>query len=371
MPEARDKIPGFTTDEHTMTQLVLSYLGAGFRGFGMWAWNYRTAGWEGGEYSMVGRNLVPGPRAKTVGAIAQTMRRLRRELWQSNKEPLVGVLYDWDNEATWAAMAVTGRDRYKNEPVRARIGMGRALLDANIPWEHVTVRNLRAGLAARYPVIICTAQMAISGDLWAMLKTYVRDGGRLVMDMPSAYYDEFLRIIRCGPGTPFERLFGCVLDDLSYSTALQKVVSVDGVAIQGFTAAITPTSGRVAATFDDGAPAIVEHQLGKGSAVLLAFQAGMTMWKPGSTRLQELVVRHALGRYESPYRCAGALCYRLAGPKADHYFLVNPDGDKQVVLDPWAFTYARASDPVTGQAIDLTRPIPIPGHGGRWIRCEK
>ncbi len=371
VPEARDKIPGFTTDAGTMTQLVLSYFAAGFRGFGMWAWNYRTAGWEAGEYSMLDRNRKPNERARQVGALAKAARKWRRELWQAHKEPLVGILHDWDSDAMWAAMGVAGRDRYRQEPVRARIGAARAFIDANVPWEFVTTRNLDAGLAPRYPVIYIPAHIALSHHLQDQLLAYVEQGGRVVLDLPGAYYDEYGRIFPTAEGTVFEKIFGATLDEFAYSNPRQQVFHVEGVEIDGFTARVTPTSARVLATFANGDPAIIENRRGKGSAVMLVFQAAMTCWKPGSTALQELMVRHSLGALESPFRCTGALAYRQAAPQADHYFLINPDPAKTVVLDPWAFRYASASDAVTGEAIDLARPIALPSHGGRWIRCAK
>jgi beta-galactosidase len=81
-------------------------------------------------------------------------------------------------------MSVQGRDFYKTVPIRARIGASRALINANVPWEYVTQRNLRDGLAARYPVIYMPAQIALATGLQQILLDYVRQGGRLVMDMP-------------------------------------------------------------------------------------------------------------------------------------------------------------------------------------------
>lgn len=52
----------------------------------------------------------------------------RDELWQARKEPLVGVFSDWDNEAICAAMTAVGRDCFKQLPINARIGVGRALI---------------------------------------------------------------------------------------------------------------------------------------------------------------------------------------------------------------------------------------------------
>ena len=106
--ETRDRTAGFTVDAGTIAQLMLSYLAAGFKGFGFWAWNHRTAGWEAGEYALLDRNNQPTVRAVRAGQIGKAACRWSRELWAAHKEPLVGVLADWDNEAIWACMAVGG-----------------------------------------------------------------------------------------------------------------------------------------------------------------------------------------------------------------------------------------------------------------------
>jgi len=368
--ETRNVTPGFTVDAGCMTQLLLSYIAAGFRGVGLWAWNHRTAGWEGGEYAILDRNRQPTARAHRVGAIGSACTRLRRELWQANKEPLVGVLVDWDNEAIWAAMAVSGRDKYRNEPIRARVGAGRALIDANVPWEHVTTRNLAAGLGARYRVIYAPAFIAFSARLQDLLEAYVRQGGRLVIDMPGAYYDDFGRVMPTGPGTWFERVFGGVLHELTYSSRLNQRLSIDGVAFDGFTCALTPTRAAVIGRTADGAPAVLEHQLDRGSAVVIAAQLSLNCLKPGHRAEQDLLVRHALGAYRSPYRCHGAIAYRLAAPTADHYILIN-DGPVTTARLETAWNYRAATDAVTGEAIDLAAPIALEAHSGRWVRAAK
>lgn len=369
--EARNKTPGFTTDERTMTQLMLSYLAAGFKGFGLWAWNHRTAGWEGGEYALLDRNRNAGPRAVRVGQIGKAAVKWRRELWQAHKEPLVGVLQDWENEAFWAAMAVTGRDKYRVEPVRARIGVSRALINANVPWEYVTPTDLRGGLGGRYKCIYVPAFISISSELQKMLLKYVQQGGRLVIDLPGAYYDEYGRVFPTDQGTTFERTFGAVLNEFAYANP-NTPYTVAGVKLTGFTAKITPTTARVVASYEEtGAPAITEATVGKGTAVILGAQASLNCWRPGNDATEKLIVRHTLGRYEPPYACEGVLAYRLSAPTADHYFLVNDGPAKSVVLDTKDYCYRSAADAVTGQKLPLGAPIEVEARGGRWVRMAK
>lgn len=369
--DARHTTPGFTCDAGTMTQLLLSYLAGGFRGIGLWTWNGRTAGWEAGEYAITDRNRQVGERARRIGAIGTAMKKWRRELWQANKEPYVGILADWDSDAMWAAMAVVGRDKYRAEPVRARIGASRALMDANVPWEYVTPWQLDQGLAPRYRVIYLPASIRLSRHLIEVLTSYVKQGGRVVMDMPSAYFDEGGVVFQTGQGSGFEQLFGGVLHEFGYSNGLEQRYHVDGVAIDGFTCLASATTARVACRFPhNGQPAVLEHRLGKGTATLLCWQGALTCYRPGREDVQELMVRHILGEHQLPYRCTGALCYRQSAPQADHWFLINPGQATVATLDPGLYAAEQFTDAVTGEAVDITC-IALEGHSGRWLRAAK
>jgi beta-galactosidase len=368
VPEAMPLQPAFTINEHTMTQLICNYLGAGFKGFGLWCWNPREASWEAGEYALCDRNNAVTPRARRVGQIGQAMVRYRRELWQAHKEPVVGLLQEWENDAMWAALATPGRDRYKHEPTKARIGAARALINANVPWEHVTLRQLAKGLGPRYRTIYLPAAMCLPTELLALLTAYVRQGGRVVLDMPGGYLDERAHLVDTRPGSAFEQLFGVVLHEYAYANNEPFVIG--DVPLEGFTAVMTPTTATVTATYADGAPAITENRLGSGTAVVLGAEASMRCLKPGNTALEALLVETALGATRAPFACDGALVYRQASPAADHYFLVNDGPATRVALDTKVFAYTAAVDAVTDEPIDLSA-IDIDGHSGRWVRCAK
>lgn len=368
---AGNETPGFTVDEGVITQLMLSWLAGGFRGFGLWCWNARTAGWEAGEFALLDRNNQPTPRAIRAGAIGKAARRWRRELWEARKEPLVGVLVDWENEAIWAAMSLAGRDKFKFEPVRARVGVSRALMNGNVPWEYVTPADLRAGLGPRYKVLYLPASLSMGGGLQRLLLDYVQRGGRLVLDMPGAYLDEYGRMLPTGEGSLFEQTFGAVLNEFAYARGINSPLTLEGVELEGFAAEITPTSARVIARYDNGRPGITEAAVGKGTAVILGTQAGLTCWKPGHDDLEKLLLRHALGKYESPYACDGALAYRLAAPLADHYFLINDGPAISVSLKTKLQKYHSVNDAVSGESLTPGGGIDLPAHSGRWLRFEK
>lgn len=362
---AQDKTPGHTDHEGIQAILMLSWLAAGYRGFGLWSWNARTAGWEAGEFTLVDRNNELTPRAIRAGQIGRAARKYRRELWEADKEPVVGVLQDWENEAMWAAMSIVGRDHYKSEPIRARIGASRALINGNIPWEHVTARQLEDGLGPRYACIYVPAFISLSESLRKNLIAYVEQGGRVVMDMPSAYLDEYGRILPTGEGSDFEKLFGVKLHEYMYSRDCNTVFHLRGHKLEGFTARLTPTTAKVLEAYDKRSePAITENRLGKGRAVLLGVQASLNCPLQGND-WYEALIREFSVTGEPPYRCEGVLAYRQVAPEALHFFLVNDQLDPRTVK--LEGPQGPAVDALTGEAVDLAA-IDVPGEDARWIR---
>jgi beta-galactosidase len=104
-PEIAQRPAAFTVDGGVLSQFLMSYFGAGMKGFGLWCWSARTAGWEAGEFALLDRNNRPSSRVQAAGAIARAANRLRDELWLARKEPIVGVFTDFENDAMWAAVS--------------------------------------------------------------------------------------------------------------------------------------------------------------------------------------------------------------------------------------------------------------------------
>lgn len=377
LASAAAQTAGFTVDGWVMTQLMLSWIAAGFRGFGLWSWNTRTAGWEAGEYALLDRNDQPTDRAVAAGRIGAACQRYRDELWQARKQPTVGVLQSWEVDAGWAAISLAGRDHFRSMPVDARIGTARALIDANVPWEFVTPADLAAGLASRYQSLYLPACLMLDEALLEQLAGEVRRGLRVVLDAPGGWYDAFGQLLSTADDSAFEQLFGCRLADVQYSRPGNRAWRIEGQTVEGFTLDLQPTTARVVQSFDHATadhplPVMTEHQLGEGQAVVLATQAALTCKRPGQTAAQRLLVQAAVGDLPLPYQCEGAICYRLVAPTADHYFLLNDGDPAQATLTPAAGTAAsQATDVLTDELVDLSKPVTVPDCSGRWLRVPR
>ena len=367
--QAGETTPGFTVNEGTITQLILSYLAGGFRGVGLWSWNYRRAGWESGEYALLNKNNEPGPRAIRAGKIAQAADHYRDELWQAHKEPYVGVFTNWDNEAIWSAVAGPGRTHFKNYPVEARIGISRALINANIPWEHVTPTDLKKGLWKRYKIIYLPAQIAINDDLWPIFEHYVKEGGRLVIDAPGAWWDESGKVLYTGKKSAFERIFGTEISNYQYSNNVPRYIGDHR--LDGFVMELNPTSAQVVERFQTGEPAVTINKLDKGQGMVLANDASFSMDKAGNDFMETWTMKHVMGKFASPYTCADAIVYRIASPAADHYFFINDAPAKTAKLTFKDYEYKTVSDPVTGEYLKMGDAISLEAYSARWLRFEK
>jgi len=359
---------GFTVNEGTITQLLLSYLAGGFKGVGLWSWNYRRAGWESGEYALLNRQNEPGERAIRAGQIAKAADKYRDELWQAHKEPTVGVFVNWDNEALWAACAGPNRTHFKHYPVQARIGISRALINANIPWEHVTPSDLKVGLGPRYKVIYLPAHVAINEDLFPVFEAYVKQGGRLILDAPGGWWNENGQVLNTGKGSAFEKVFGASLADFQYSNNVSE--KLENHALNGFYLDIQPTSSTVTDKFNSGKVAVTENKLGKGTAVILSPDVSFSMKSPGNDFMEKWAVNHILSNRPLKYSCNDAIVYRLSSPAADHYFFINDDEAKDALFNT-SYKYKQVSDAVTGEKLDLGAQIHLDRYSGRWLRFEK
>jgi beta-galactosidase len=366
---SQDEFPGYTVNEGTMTQLLLSYLAGGFKGVGLWAWNYRNAGWESGEYALLNRQNEAGPRAIRAGEIAKAANKYRDEIWAAHKEPYVGVMVNYDNDILWSANAGPNRTHFKHYPVKARIGIARALINNNIPWEHVTPKDLKKGLGVRYKIIYLPAQVAINDDLFPILEEYVKNGGRLIIDAPGGWWDEQGRVLKTGIGTPFEKLFGASIADIQYSNNVPQFINTHK--LDGFVFEINTTTAKVIERFKHGNPSVTENTYGKGKAIIIAADASYAMHAPGNDFMEKWTVKHTLGNYISPYICDNAIVYRIAAPTADHYFFINDDEAKKVKLITKNYQYKSVSDPVSGEILKLGAPIQLEPYSGRWLRFEK
>lgn len=376
-----------TVDEYTMKQLFLAYIAAGLKGIGIWTWNSRGEGWEAGEYALTDIQGQPTPRAKTGGELSRILQNQRFELWDAHDEPVVGILYSWENEAMLGRLSMgvyqlptpvfdTNRDRmFRQYHSEGRIGMSRALMNHNIPFEYLTDRDVLAGLADRYPVIYLPYVLALDQATLTGLKAYVANGGKLVADFPVLMLDNYGRLNKHLPGSDFEQLFGFSTAD--YYHTFNSPKSFRGIDLDSQFGELKITSGEVKDTFDDGTPAIISNHFGKGQTLVFNFEASRDAFRAGNQPMEEILATETLGNIRPPFLTSithNTYVFRRAAPRADHYFIINYGDTEQVTFWSEDITYKGGEELISGEKISLVNnriTLEVPSRSGKWIRLEK
>ncbi len=377
-----------TVDGNLMQQLFLSYAAAGLKGIGIWMWNSRGEGWEAGEYALCDIQGDPTERAVVGGNLSKLFQEHRFELWEALDEPVVGILYSWENEAMLGRLSMggyqlptpvyeTNRDRlFRQFHSEARIGISRALMNQQVPFEYVTERDIAAGLADRYPIIYLPYVLALDDSTVKGLKEYVRRGGRIAADFPLLMLDDYGRLNKQMPGSDFEELFGFSTADYYHTNNSPK--KFRGVDMNTQFGAIKITHAGVAEAFDDGTPAIIESKYGKGSTLVFNFEAAREAFRPGNDLMETMLVKQVLGNLRPPFKVQGSkntLVFRRSAPNADHYFLINTGDAERVDILSKDIGYTNAVDIINQKPLPLQPDgsvrIDVPAHSGSWLRLEK
>jgi len=374
-------------DGDGMKQLFLSYIAAGLKGIGIWMWNSRGEGWEAGEYALCDIQGEPTERAIVAGQLAQKLQEQRFELWEANDEPMVGILYSWENEAMLGRLSMggyqlptpvynTNRDRmFRQFHSEARIGISRALMNHNIPFEYVTDRDIHAGLANRYPVIYLPYMLAIDQATLTGLKEYVNAGGRLVADFPLMMLDNYGRLNKQLAGSDFEELFGFSTADYFHTSDSTKTFK--GEKTDSQYGVLKLSNAKVVESWDDGSPAILRNISGLGSTLVFNFEAARMAFKPGNHFFEEVLVSHTLKEIEPLFLVSEGshtMVFRRSAPTADHYFLINDAETETVSIWSNDISYVSAKEIISDQDISISNSkitVEVPGKSGLWIRLEK
>lgn len=380
---------GYTVDGQTMSQLIVSYLAAGLKGIGFWMWNSRGEGWEVGEYALTDIQGEPADRAIVAGNFSKKLQEHRFELWDSVDEPTVGILYSWENEAMLGRLSLgaydmntpvykTDRDKqFRQFHSEARLGLSRALMNNNIPFEYLTERDLDAGLAARYPIIYLPYVITLKDEHIKALKSYVQQGGRLVADFPVLMLDTYGRLNKQHKDSDFAELFGLQTADFHHS--FNRPIHFDGDALDTQYGALKVNGAAVISTFENGLPAVTRHSYGQGEAVLINFEGSRMTYRKGNEKMEDILTYFTLGDIRPPYEVKGAqhsMVMRRSAPEADHYFILNEnDGQAETIrVQSDVIKYGKAVNVYTDEALKGNErgfEITVPARSGIWVRIEK
>jgi hypothetical protein len=190
--------------------------------------------------------------------------------------------------------------------------------------------QLRASDLAGRSTVVLNDVAYPSGDVGRRLEAWVRNGGGLLVVLgprsASAGWGEGTSFMPGTPGRVTDRDAGGALGNIEYSHPVFDVFraprSGDLSAARFFryrSLALTDSTNRVVARFDDGAPALVEASVGRGRVLVWASTLD-NFWTDLPLQATFLPFVHRLTRYAAgfaepiPWFTAGQVLYVLGGP---------------------------------------------------------
>lgn len=346
---------------------------------GMIYWKWRP--FMRGRQSL-GRGLVRAdgslaPRGEAVRRLGQLMKEhgvvLREARLEKPKAAIlvdmVGLLKNLEQDPDPATTT------FMYESVA---GVFKALDEESITVDLLRMdRGLSIADLAAYRFLFLPFQIVVRRELAQLLDGFVREGGWLVADARSATIDEYDHAYRVSPGGGLDLLFGAVRRDWTaardwYPVQVRTSSRRTSYRFEGrfFREELEPSSGtEVIGRFaDDGAPAITENRVGRGTAVLSAVPLGASYYGRPGNRAKRIILRCAQEAGAAPTarivgRSSAGLALRVHTLEAARVVYLVNSGDREargrleVTVDgPRA---ASALNLITG------RRVPLTAHGSR------
>jgi beta-galactosidase len=157
--------------------------GAGAKGVVFWMWNVRTEGNEGGEWGLASADAHPSERAVAAKEVIEAVNAMPSLAQSHPQRAHAAILY---NREALILSQLDGRTqtaaRRGFEPVLSLIGCHRALHEAHVAADFVSLEQVKSGGLKGYAVLYLPYSYAIDDEALAAVRKFVADGGTLWAD---------------------------------------------------------------------------------------------------------------------------------------------------------------------------------------------
>jgi beta-galactosidase len=274
---------GESVTPEDMEDWIWTVTARGARSISIYAYYPMSSGYESGGYGLIELDGTLTPRSRRAGSIAAILNRHADFFLKARPAKAdAAILYNP------AAHLVGGE---QSGGIRGGVrdslfGYYRTFFDHNVPVDFVHVTDLESGNWGRYKLLIVPYAIMLSSKAAAEIERFVAGGGRVLAEARTAWNDERGWATPIIPGGGLHDVFGCrevevrpksrtliratapvasgVPSPLEFSGAIyEEVLDVSG------------TSAKILGTFQDGAPAVVLNQHGKGYAIFIGSFPGV------------------------------------------------------------------------------------------------
>ncbi len=354
--------------EHWLWQMVAH----GTHSISIYAWYPMSSGYESNGYGLVELDGTLTDRTRAAGKVAQIIAGNAAELRASQPAPAqVAALWNplsymvGGAQPSLSKLGAAGRD--------SLMGLHRAFFEEQIPLDFVQARDVTQNRLGQYKVLFVPYAVMLAKDVGDGIRRYVEGGGTVVAEARLAWNDERGFASDIIPGFGLHEVFGAreklirpadkAIMTLADDVTLPGTSNGEKITAEGFEEVLEPAAGaRVLARFNDGAPAIVEHRMGKGRAILVGSFAALSYQRTHDPSIKHLLVglAHAAGvTPEVQVTGSGTAelqISRLVGENSEFLFAFNhADAPAQAnVKIALRWSSVKATDLTTGLPMPLT-----------------
>jgi beta-galactosidase len=325
-----------TPEDHRIW--TLSSLATGAKGIFAYAYYPMSSGYESGGYGLVNLDGSVTERAVALGALSKVVHN-NGEVFSNTRpvKPQIALLYNPLSQMVGGTRRVGTEDGHAN----SLIGYYRFLSDQNIPVDFIHRLDLENGDLSQYRLIIVPYALMFNRAAADGLKKFISNGGCVLSEARLAWNDERGYSSPVIPGLGLSEVFGVreskvmtlpkvpmkITDD---EHPVMSFLNKDDILVGArFAESITPLPGnrkaRVLAMLEDGSPAIVASEYGKGhtlfvgSFLALANSRG-SLWDQST---QRLTVQDAANQNVNEF-----LMGVVGWAGIERPFIVNQDNEK-------------------------------------------
>lgn len=294
----------------------------GAKGITMWKWRPFLRGLQLSGRGLTLYNGTPTGRAeavKKVGAILKKYSNIFLDMKPMKAD--VAILF---NPMTYVKLLyLTGNPSLVEYSITSINGFYKALWESHMPVDFIRPEDITSGKLNTYKVLYMPFCISLERNVAEKIMEFVKAGGFLVADSPCAVTDDFeIDCYKVMPGAGLDELFKCREVDLyagldaSPSRAIYAETYAANSAINVRITTLHPAlpylevgstfsgslykeqlevlpGGEVLGIFDDGAPALIASQHGRGATVFIGTCIGRSYFRYGEGNVKRLIAGFA------------------------------------------------------------------------------
>ena len=223
-----------------------------------------------------------------------------------------------DEQSAWA-MEATRMPTTRLRPLDVAVSWHRALGDRAIAADVVPSHLSFEGRS----LIILPTQYMVDDDLAARLRTFVEDGGHLLVGFASGIVNGTNRVIDGGYPGALREILGIHVDEIRPLMDDEQVTLDDGSSATIWTELVVPRGADVVRRYADGVlagePAVTRHRFGRGTATYVSCRADDALL----AQVLEDVLGVAGVQQIVPREGEVAVTRRVADDGRSYLFLIN------------------------------------------------